>query len=152
MFKKMNLEEIVEMIKSSSYESGIYVGCDSTQRKDYCIFATVVVIHHSRSRGANAFVKIEKTERINPIKQRIMMEVSKAVETAINISNLVPERLIEIHLDINVSPKFVSNSIIKEALGYVTAQGFKAVFKPESFAAYCVADYACKILLKLIKT
>lgn len=144
MFRKMNLEEITEMIKSSSYETGIYVGCDSTQRKDYCVFATVVVIHHSRSRGANVFVKIEKTERITSLKQRIMMEVSKAVETAINISSLVPERAIEVHLDINASSKFVSNSLIKEALGYVTAQGFKPVFKPESFAAYCVADYACK--------
>ncbi|MGC8870826.1 MAG: ribonuclease H-like YkuK family protein, partial [Brevinematia bacterium] len=109
-----------------------------------CVFATVVVIHHLRSRGANVFVKIDKTERIKSMKQRIMMEVSKAIETAISISNLVPTRPIEIHLDINTSSKFISNSIIKEAFGYVTAQGFKPVFKPESFAAYCVADYACK--------
>ncbi|MGB9620906.1 MAG: ribonuclease H-like YkuK family protein [Brevinematia bacterium] len=144
MFRKMNLNEIVEMIRSAPYETGIYVGCDSTQRKDYCVFATVVVIHHLRSRGANVFVKIDKTERIKSMKQRIMMEVSKAIETAISISNLVPTRPIEVHLDINTSSKFISNSIIKEAFGYVTAQGFKPVFKPESFAAYCVADYACK--------
>ncbi|MCX8028927.1 MAG: hypothetical protein N2712_02920 [Brevinematales bacterium] len=145
MFRKFDLEEISKMIKNTSSKTGIYIGCDSSQRRDYCIFATVLIIHHDKSRGANVFVRVEKTPRINSVKQRIMMEVQKAVETAIVIYPLIPEdRQIEIHMDINTSSSYISSTLIKEAFGYVSAQGFIPVFKPHSFAAYSVADYVCK--------
>ncbi|MFN4245702.1 MAG: ribonuclease H-like YkuK family protein [Brevinematia bacterium] len=144
MFKKWDLNEIANLIKSSSPHTGIYIGCDSSQKRDYCIFATVVVIHHDKSKGANVFVKVEKTQRIQSTKQRVMMEVYKAVETALLIHPLIPKRTIEIHLDINSSSSYLSNLFLKEAFGYVSSQGFIPVFKPQSFAAYCVADYICK--------
>lgn len=144
MFRNLNIEEIVEIVSQTSSHTGIYVGCDSSQRKDYCVFATVVVIHHDRSRGANVFVKVDRTPRISSLRQRIMMEVHKAVEVAIMICSLIPDRVIEVHLDINTSSSHISSSLVKEASGYVSAQGFKPVFKPQSFAAYCVADYVCK--------
>ncbi len=72
------------------------------------------------------------------------MEVQKAVEVALMIYPMIPDRSVEIHLDINSSSNHISNSVIREAYGYVSAQGFKPVFKPQSFAAYCVADYVCK--------
>ncbi|MEN2998894.1 MAG: ribonuclease H-like YkuK family protein [Brevinematia bacterium] len=144
MFRKFDVYEVVRIINSSSLQTGIYIGCDSSQRKDHCIFATVVVIHHDRSRGANVFVKVEKTPRISSIRQRIMTEVQKAVEIGLLLCPLVPDRMIEIHLDINTSSSYISSNLIKEAFGYVSAQGFKPVFKPQSFAAYCVADHVCK--------
>lgn len=144
MFRKFDVQQIAEILKTSSSQTGIYIGCDSSQRRDYCVFATVVIIHHDRSRGANVFVKVEKTPRLHSVKQRIMMEVYKAVETALLISPFLGDRIIEVHLDINTSSSYVSNALLKEAFGYVSAQGFKPVFKPNSFAAYCVADYVCK--------
>lgn len=144
MFRKLNLEEIVSIINSSSPHTGIYIGCDSSQKRDYCVFATVVVIHHDRSRGANVFVKVEKTQRIQSTRQRVMMEVHKAVETALLIYPFIQNRTIEVHLDINSSSSYFSNTFLKEAFGYVSSQGLIPVFKPRSFAAYCVADYICK--------
>lgn len=144
MFRKMNVSEIAEIVKISSPSTAVYVGCDSKQRGETCIFATVVIIHHDRSRGANVFVQIEKTKKIPSLKQRIMMETFKAVEIALQIASFIPDREIEIHLDINPSPKHPSNVALKDALSYVSSQGFKPVFKPYSFAAYSVADYVCK--------
>jgi len=140
----MNIDEIVEIVKVSSPSTAIYVGCDSKQRGEVCVFATVVVIHHDRSRGANVFVDVERTKRIPSLKQRIMMETFKAVEIAMKLSYGIPDRDIEVHLDINPSSKHSSNIAFKDASSYVSSQGFKPVFKPYSFAAYCVADYVCK--------
>lgn len=45
------------------------------------------------------------------------------------------------HLDINPNPEHNSSVILKEAIGYVLAQGLKPVVKPYSIAASTVADY-----------
>lgn len=143
MFRRLDVDEIVKVIESSS-QPGIYIGCDSSQRGDYCVFATVVIVHHGRSKGANVFARVEKTPRINSLRQRIMTEVYKAVEIGLLLCSLIPGKLIEIHLDINTSSSHISSTLQKEAFGYVSALGFKPVFKPHSFAAYCVADYVCR--------
>ncbi len=144
MFRKFHLSEIEEIIKNSPEETVIYIGTDSVQRGDRCILATVVIVHHGKAKGANVFSKVELLPRVNSITHRIMIEVTKAVEVGLILFTISYGRDIEIHLDINPSAKHLSNKVFKEAQSYVSSQGFKPVFKPHSFAAYCVADYVCK--------
>jgi len=57
------------------------------------------------------------------------------------IADVVGERPFEVHLDINPNPDHRSSMIVKEAVGYVLAQGLKPVLKPDAVAASAVADF-----------
>ncbi|RLJ70572.1 hypothetical protein BCF55_0848 [Hydrogenivirga caldilitoris] len=136
-----NIEEVREFIKNSSDNSAIYVGCDSRQFRSKTIFVTVVVVHINSNHGAKIFWQVDKVDRINSIRQRLMEEVNRAVYTALMIADVVGERPFEVHLDINPSPDHRSSVIVKEAVGYVLAQGLKPVLKPDAIAASTVADF-----------
>jgi len=64
-----------------------------------------------------------------------MEEVSRAVYTALELIDVVGNRPFEVHLDINPNPQHNSSVILKEAIGFVLAQGLKSV------AASSVVDY-----------
>jgi len=141
MPKFEDLQEVREFIKNSSPESAVYVGCDSRQVRDSTIFVTVVVVHINSNHGAKIFWRIERVKRINSIRQRLLEEVDRAVYTALMIADVVGERPFEVHLDINPNPDHRSSVILKEAVGYVLAQGLKPVLKPDAIAATSVADF-----------
>ncbi len=136
-----DVEEVKEFIKSTSEKTAIYVGCDSRQVREKTVFVTVVVVHIDGCRGAKIFWRVEKVNRIRSLRQRLMEEVSRAVFMALEIANVVGNRPFEVHLDINPNPEHHSSVILKEAVGYVLAQGLKPVVKPKSIAATTVADY-----------
>lgn len=136
-----NIEEVKEFIKGTSEKTAIYVGCDSRQVREKTVFVTVVVVHIDSCRGAKIFWRAERVSRIRSLRQRLMEEVSRAVFMALEISEVVGDRPFEVHLDINPNPEHNSSVILKEAIGYVLAQGLKPVVKPKSVAATTVADY-----------
>jgi predicted RNase H-related nuclease YkuK (DUF458 family) len=141
MPKIENIEEVREFIAESSSQSAVYVGCDSRQAKDKTIFVTVIVVHINSNNGAKVFWQIEKVKKIESIRQRLMEEVSRAVITALSICDVVGDRPFEVHLDINPNPEHRSSLIVKEAVGYVLAQGLTPVLKPDSIAATTAADF-----------
>ena len=136
-----DIQEVKEFIKSTSEKTAVYVGCDSRQVKDKTVFVSVVVVHIDSCKGAKIFWKAEKVKRIKSLRQRLMEEVSRAVFLALEISDVIGNRPFEVHLDINPNPQHDSSVILKEAIGYVMAQGLKPVVKPRSIAASTVADY-----------
>ncbi|MCS7307978.1 MAG: hypothetical protein NZ526_05450 [Aquificaceae bacterium] len=136
-----DVEEVREFIRRASRKSAVYVGCDSRQVKNHTLFVSVVVVHIDSCRGAKIFWKTEKVPRIRSLRQRLLEEVSRAVYLALEISDVVEDRPFEVHLDINPNPEHNSSVILKEAIGYVLAQGLKPVVKPNSIAATTVADY-----------
>ncbi len=140
-----NFEELREFIKNSSKHTAVYVGCDSRQTQEHTVFVTVVVVHIDSSRGAKIFWNVEKVRKIESLRQRLLSEVDRAVYTALMISDVVGERPFEVHLDINPNPNHDSSIVVKEAIGYVLAQGLKPVVKPNSIAATTVADYISRI-------
>jgi len=136
-----DIEEVREFIRNSSEESAIYVGCDSRQIRDSTIFVTVVVVHINSNHGAKIFWQVDRVRRISSIRQRLLEEVNRAVYTALMIADVVGDRPFEVHLDINPNPDHRSSVILKEAVGYVLAQGLKPVLKPDAIAATAVADF-----------
>ncbi len=85
---------------------------------------------------------MDKVRRINSIRRRLLEEVSRAVYTALLIADVVKDRPFEVHLDINPNPDHRSSIIVKEAVGYVLAQGLKPVLKPDAIiVATAVADF-----------
>jgi len=70
------------------------------------------------------------------------MEVQKIVDTYMDFSDLIEDRHVEIHLDLNPSEKHASNVVVKEALGYVLGMtGLNAKIKPDAFAACHAGDH-----------
>jgi predicted RNase H-related nuclease YkuK (DUF458 family) len=70
-----------------------------------------------------------------------MTEVQYALEAFNEIEDVIGSRKLEIHLDINPNPKYASNVVTAEAIGWVRSLGLVAKVKPESFAATSAADH-----------
>ncbi len=136
-----DIEEVRRFISECSSQSAVYVGCDSRQLRDKTVFVTVVVIHINSNNGAKVFWQVDKVSKIESIRQRLMEEVNRAVFVALSICDVVGDRPFEVHLDINPNPEHRSSVIVKEAVGYVLAQGLTPVLKPDSIAATTAADF-----------
>lgn len=139
-------EQAREAIVNSSPESAVYIGCDSIRyRKNkqwYAKYSTVIVVHMDSKRGCKLFHESVDLPDYGNLKQRLLTEVSYAITAATEIIDVLGDRHLEVHLDINPNPKHKSSVAVKEALGYVKGQlGIDAKIKPYGFAATHAADH-----------
>jgi predicted RNase H-related nuclease YkuK (DUF458 family) len=106
-------------------------------------FVTAVVVHRV-GRGAIFFLKKEKQDRVPGLREKIISETLKSVNTALEITSLIefeknPVNFsMEIHIDVGENGP--TKELIKEAVGMVNGNGFPAKIKPKSPAASSVAD------------
>lgn len=143
ILEKFPIEEAIELLKNSSPTSSIYVGCDSLPKGKYIDWIVVLVIHFDSNKGGTyKFGKFRETSRARNMgmRERLWKEVEMVAEIAIALEPYIGERKFEVHLDLNPNKADKSSVIITEAVGYITALGFQAVVKPDSFAASSVAD------------
>jgi len=138
-------DTIMNFIRSepdNSYK--LIVGSDSHPGFEEVVFVTAIVIYRI-GRGGRFFYHKEKTDLHTGLKQRIFYEVSRSLEVASEITELLAEEesinndlQVEIHVD--VGEKGSSSTIIKEVVGMVVGSGYEALIKPEAYAASTVAD------------
>lgn len=145
------IEEAKQAILDSSQQSSVYIGCDSIRfRKNnmwYAKYSTVVIVHMDSNRGCKLFHESVDMPDFGNLKQRLLNEVQMAVLAATSIIDVIGDRHMEIHLDINPNPKHKSSVAVKEALGWVKGSlGLDAKIKPSSFAATHAADHAVRHL------
>ena len=145
------IEQAKKAILDSSPESSVYIGCDSIRFKKnkmwYAKYSTVVIVHMDSKRGCKLFHESVDMPDFGNLKQRLLNEVQMAVNTATEILDVLGDRHMELHLDINPNPKHKSSIAIKEALGWVKGSlGLDAKVKPASFAATHAADHAVRHL------
>ena len=145
------IEEAKQAILDSSQESSVYIGCDSIRfRKNkiwYAKYSTVVIVHMDSKKGCRLFHESVDMPDYGNLKQRLLTEVQYAVAAATEIIEVLGNRHMEIHLDINPDPKHKSNVAVKEALGWVKGSlNMDAKIKPASFAATHAADHAVRHL------
>ena len=145
------IEEAKKAIIASSPQSSVYIGCDSIRfRKNkmwYAKYSTVVIVHTDSKRGCRLFHESIDMPDYGNLKQRLLTEVQYAVATATEIIEVLGDRHMEIHLDINPDPKHKSSVAVKEALGWVKGSlNMDAKIKPASFAATHAADHAVRHL------
>jgi predicted RNase H-related nuclease YkuK (DUF458 family) len=133
-------QTIIEEIGAGS-KLKICIGTDSTVCKQEVEFATVIVFLREK-RGGFVFVENSKLFQKVSIKERMILEVSRSVEVAYHLCDLLDKYSIslEVHADINSDPSFKSNVALKEAMGYIRGMGFKFKAKPDAFASTNVAD------------
>lgn len=140
---------IKELIRASSQETSVYVGCDSQIKGSVTDFVLVIIVHHDSKHGAKIFHSHRKETRRMPLRERLWQEVYMATEAAFQIVDAVGMRPMQIHLDLNTDEKHKSSLIVKEAIAYVRGSGFEVRVKDKknpgaSFAASYAADHYVK--------
>jgi len=127
--------------KALGHRLKVCIGSDSLERSDVIEFASVIVFVREK-KGGFMFIHNEKSFQKMSIKERMILEVSKSVEIAYSLCDLLDKYNVEleVHADINTDPAFKSNVALKEAMGYILGMGFVFKAKPEAFASSSCAD------------
>lgn len=142
----MTWEKARQAIINSSSSSSIYIGCDSRRvpSKKKAFFSTVIVLHVDSKKGCKIFHLKQELPDFGSLRGRLMTEVQLALEAFYAIEDVVGDRKLEVHLDVNPDPRHASNIVTAEALGWVRGLGIQAKVKPDSFAATTAADHLVK--------
>ncbi|WEK20234.1 MAG: ribonuclease H-like YkuK family protein [Candidatus Pedobacter colombiensis] len=138
------LEEVENAIIreiDNGYKLKVCIGTDSQVKGPHTDFATVIVLLREQH-GGFMYIHQEKTTQKMSIKERMLIEVQKSIETAYSICDLLDMYNVdlEVHADINTNPMFKSNKALNEAMGYILSMGFIFKAKPEAFASSTCAD------------
>lgn len=138
------IEEVEQAIireTENGFKLKVCIGTDSQVKGTVTDFATVIVLlreHH----GGFMYISQDKTSQQMGIKERMLVEVQKSIETAYAVCDLLDlyDVDLEVHADINTNPMFKSNKALNEAMGYILSMGFIFKAKPEAFASSTCAD------------
>ena len=146
---KFDLDAIRKYLVTVSKESKIYLGCDSERFKKngvwYANYSTVIVVHINSKHGCKIFGQID-TERDYDQKKgkpnlRLMNEVYRVSGLYLELQDVLRDRDVELHLDINSDPKYASSDVVKQAMGYVKGTtNIEPKIKPVAFCSSYCAD------------
>jgi len=146
---KIDLSEVKDFILRQSPQTKIYIGCDSERviinNQWYADYTLAVVIHIDGKHGCKIFGEVirerDYDQKINRPRYRLMNEVYKISDLYLRLSDVIIDRNVEVHLDINPSELHGSNCVINEAIGYIRGTcNVIPMIKPKAFAASCAAD------------
>lgn len=146
---RFSIEEVKEFISNTSSATNVYIGSDSMRYKRgdlwYAEYATVIVIHYDGCRGCKIFGHLESErdydQKRDKPRMRLMNEVIRTAKMFIELEEVIGDRHVEIHLDINPNEKYGSSCVISEAVGYIKGMCNVVPFvKPQAFAASIAAD------------
>ena len=153
--KKLNIEEVKAFIDKQSPETKIYIGGDSERflidnvwHADYTL---CVVVHKDGNNGCRIFGEVQRERDFDQQKDkprmRLMTEVYKIAELYIKLAEVLEDRHVEVHLDINPDEHHGSSCVINEATGYIRGMcNVVPLVKPNAFAASYAADRLKEIL------
>lgn len=152
---KLNLAEVTSFIESQSPETKIYIGCDSERYKRdniwYADFTLAIVVHIDGKHGCRIFGEVQ-TERDYDQKAskptyRLMTEVYKISELYLKLADVLVDRDVEVHLDINPNEEHNSSVVLSQAIGYIKGTcNVIPLVKPQAFAASYCADRLKEIM------
>ncbi|MFY8171420.1 MAG: ribonuclease H-like YkuK family protein, partial [Sphingobacteriaceae bacterium] len=133
------VEQAIERESALGNKLKVCIGTDSQVKGKQIDFATVIVFLREQ-RGGFMFIQQEKITQKMGIKERMLSEVQRSIETAYQLCPILDlyDVDLEVHADINTNPNFKSNTALQEAMGYILSMGFVFKAKPEAFASsYC---------------
>ena len=154
--KPFNINEVKRYITTSSPETKIYLGADSERNRLegiwYADYTVAVVVHIDGKHGCKIFGYHQRERDYDQRKDkpniRLMTEVYKVSEIYLELKDVIEDRYVEVHLDINASAKHASNQVVQQAIGYIRGTcNLEALIKPNAFAASYAAD-RLKFILK----
>lgn len=145
----LNNEEVFDIkmaVKEATKFGGkvVLIGTDSQMFDRKIDFVTTIVIV-TPGKGGRAFYTKEKNQKFNSIRQKLVKETWMSVQTALEVEPLLHETCdLAVHIDATNDKRWRSSNHVQELVGMVVGQGFKAVIKPDAFAASHVAEHIVK--------
>lgn len=146
---KMNIDEVRDYITSQSQETKFYIGCDSERFKIgkdwWADYVLAIVIHKDGKHGCKLFGEVIRErdfdQKVDRPRFRLMNEVYKLSELYLKLADVLNDRDVEIHLDINPNEMYGSSCVLNEAIGYIRGTcNVIPMVKPNAWAASTAAD------------
>jgi len=155
MHQSIDIDQVKEFILAQSPETKIYIGGDSERLridgKWYADYTLAIVVHINGKNGCKIFGESQRErdwdQKHDRPRMRLMNEVYKIAELYLKLTDVLEDRLVEVHLDINPSEMHGSSCVINEAVGYIRGMcNVVPMVKPQAFAATYAADRLKTIL------
>ena len=153
--RKIDVVELKTFIDAQSLETKIYLGCDSERVNIrgtwFADYAAVVVVHIDGKHGCRIFGEVTRErdydQRRNKPAMRLMNEVYKVSALFQKLADVLEDRDVEVHLDLNPDELHGSNCVIAQAIGYIKGTcNIVPMVKPDAWAASFGADRFSQIL------
>lgn len=147
--KQLNIEEVKAFINAQTPETKVYLGGDSERFQIdgvwYADYINVVVVHKNGNNGCKVFGGIVRERDYDQQKDRprmrLMNEVYKTAGLYMELADVLEDREVEIHLDINPNKEYGSSCVINEAVGYIRGMcNIVPLVKPNAWCASYAAD------------
>jgi uncharacterized protein len=147
--KKLDINEVREFIESHSDETRIYIGGDSRRfRKNgqwQAEYTLAVVVHIDGKHGCKIFgessIEIDYDQKRSRPAMRLMTEVYKISELYLKLHEVLEDRVVEVHLDLNLKEEHGSSCVVQQAIGYIRGVcNVVPMVKPNAWAASYCAD------------
>ena len=155
--KNMDIEEVIDFISKQSDETKIYIGADSEKLNVkgiwYADYTLAVVVHINGNNGCKVFGSVHRERdydmsRKDRPRMRLMTEVYKVAELYLQLVDVLEDRYVEVHLDINPDEMHGSSCVLNEAIGYIRGMcNVTPMVKPNAFAASIAADRMKELLV-----
>ena len=155
MRKPLNIDEVKQFIDAQGPDTKIYIGADSERYKKgkvwYADYTLAIVVHVDGRHGCKIFgevqTEIDYDAKASRPSTRLMNEVYKVAELYQKLVDVIGDREVQIHLDINPDEHYNSSIVIQQAVGYIRGVcNVVPMVKPRAFAASYAADRLKELL------
>lgn len=145
----LDLNEVKEFIAKQSPQTKIYIGCDSERirigNEWWADYILAIVVHIDGKHGCKLFGEVirerDYDQKQNRPRYRLMNEAYKVSDLYLRLVDVIIDREVEVHLDINPNEMHGSSCVINEAIGYIRGTcNVIPMIKPKAFAASYAAD------------
>ena len=153
--RSINIEEVKAFIEAQGPATRIYIGGDSERFSIgdawYADYTLAIVVHINGNNGCKIFGEVQRErdwdQKKDKPRMRLMNEVYKIAELYQKLHEVLEDREVEVHLDINPSELHGSSCVVNEAVGYIRGMcKIIPLVKPQAFAASYCADRLKEIL------
>jgi predicted RNase H-related nuclease YkuK (DUF458 family) len=155
MFSEKQIEDMVNLLIQLDPETKVYLGCDSERINIrgtwFADYAAVVVVHIDGKHGCRIFGEVTRErdydQRKNKPAMRLMNEVYKVSALFQKLADVLEDRDVEVHLDLNPDELYGSNCVIAQAIGYIKGTcNVVPMVKPSAWCSSFAADRFSRIL------
>lgn len=153
--RSINIEQVKTFIQAQGPNTRIYIGGDSNRFKLdsmwYADYTLAIVVHINGNNGCKIFGEVQRerdwdSKKDRP-RMRLMTEVYKIAELYLTLQDVLEDREVSVHLDINPSELHVSSCVVNEAIGYIRGMcNVIPMVKPNAWAASYAADRLKEVL------
>jgi len=153
--RKIDIDEVRQFIEVQTPETRIYIGGDSERFSLgdawYADYTLAIVVHINGNNGCKIFGEVQRErdwdQKRDKPRMRLMNEVYKIADLYLKLQDVLEDRKVEVHLDINPNELYGSSCVVNEAIGYIKGMCNIVPFvKPRAFAASYAADRLKEVL------